>query len=211
MTKFEDLPANTRALILAKLASELHGQESPSIYHLAKQRRTDLMGVWRASVARQTNPFAQFQLRRCTRHNERVDERMSAQQTRITSAEPTAKTARLRPGLEIEALVRPSHRRGCLRGCHLSGHERAFRGIPGTVDSRAISAYTRSKRFCTGKIVLQTDPDQCAQMKFDNANGQLIEHLKPCEKDIRFDEHGRAMPMGTVHRLDAISKSFFGN
>ena len=67
------------------------------------------------------------------------------------------------------------------------------------------------KEIRTGKIVLQTDPDQCAQMKFDNTDGRLIENLKPCEKDLRFDERGRAMPMGTVHRLDAISKSFFGN
>jgi hypothetical protein len=67
------------------------------------------------------------------------------------------------------------------------------------------------KEIRTGKIVLQTDPDQCAKMKFDNTDGRLIENLKPCEKDIRFDARGRAMPMGTVHRLDAISKSFFGN
>jgi hypothetical protein len=67
------------------------------------------------------------------------------------------------------------------------------------------------KEIRTGKIVLQTDPDQCAQMKFDNTDGRLIENLKPCEKDIRFDARGRAMPMGTVHRLDAISKSFLGN
>jgi hypothetical protein len=67
------------------------------------------------------------------------------------------------------------------------------------------------KEIRTGKIVLQTDPDQCAQMKFDNTDGRLIENLKPCEKDIRFDARGRAMPMGTVHRLEAISKSIFGN
>jgi hypothetical protein len=29
MIKFEDLPTNTRALILAKLASELHGKNRP--------------------------------------------------------------------------------------------------------------------------------------------------------------------------------------
>ena len=57
MTKFEDLPANTRALILAKLASELHGQELPSIYHLAKQRRTDLMGVWRGICRKANQPI----------------------------------------------------------------------------------------------------------------------------------------------------------
>ncbi len=54
MTKFENLPANTQALILAKLANELHGQKSPSIYHLAKRRQTDVMGVWR-TICRKAN------------------------------------------------------------------------------------------------------------------------------------------------------------
>jgi len=54
MTKFEDLPANTQALILAKLASELHMQKSLSIHHLARQRRTDVMSVWRG-ICRKAN------------------------------------------------------------------------------------------------------------------------------------------------------------
>ena len=63
----------------------------------------------------------------------------------------------------------------------------------------------------TGKIVLQTQPEQCVQMKFDNSNGRFTDRLKPCEDQIRFDEHGRPIPMGTIHRLDAISRSFFGH
>jgi hypothetical protein len=63
----------------------------------------------------------------------------------------------------------------------------------------------------TGKIVLQANPDQCAQMKFDNANGRFTEGLKPCDNQIQFDEHGRPIPIGTIHRLDAISRSFFGH
>jgi hypothetical protein len=57
MTKFEDLPTNTRALILAKLASELQWKKSPSIYHLAKQRQTDLMGVWRGICRKANQPI----------------------------------------------------------------------------------------------------------------------------------------------------------
>jgi hypothetical protein len=56
MTRFEDLPANAQALILAKLAGELRGQKSPSIYHLAKQRRTDVMGVWRGICRKADQP-----------------------------------------------------------------------------------------------------------------------------------------------------------
>ena len=56
MTKFEDLPANARALILAKLAIELHGHQSLSIHHLAKQRRTDAMSVWRGICRKANQP-----------------------------------------------------------------------------------------------------------------------------------------------------------
>jgi hypothetical protein len=62
----------------------------------------------------------------------------------------------------------------------------------------------------TGKIVLQTSPGQCAEMKFDNTDGRFVDGLKPCDNQIKFDEHGRPIPMGTIHRLDAISRSFFG-
>jgi hypothetical protein len=56
MTKFEDMPGNAQALILAKLASELRAQNSFSIYHLAKQRRTDVMGVWRGICRKANQP-----------------------------------------------------------------------------------------------------------------------------------------------------------
>jgi hypothetical protein len=56
MIKFEDLPANTRALMLVKLASELNGQKSPSIYHLAKRQQTDVTGVWRGICRKANQP-----------------------------------------------------------------------------------------------------------------------------------------------------------
>lgn len=47
MTRFEDLPRNTQALILAKLAMEMDLHKSPNIHHLASKRATDVTGVWR--------------------------------------------------------------------------------------------------------------------------------------------------------------------
>lgn len=47
MAKFEDLPGNVRALILAKLAAELAAHKSANLYQLARLRRTDAMHVWR--------------------------------------------------------------------------------------------------------------------------------------------------------------------
>jgi hypothetical protein len=134
---------------------------------------------------------------------------MSAQQAQ--TARVAAKTARLRP-------VRKSKRwyvlvtvaAVCTVVIYLGTNSR-FGAFQAQSMAEPSAPASEVKEIRTGKIVLQTDPDQCAQMKFDNTDGRLIENLKPREKDIRFDARGRAMPMGTVHRLDAISKSFFGN
>jgi hypothetical protein len=136
---------------------------------------------------------------------------MSAQQAQTTRVEPGAKTARPRP-------VRKSKRwyvlftvaAICAALVYLGTNAR-FGAFQAQSIAEPSAPTSEAKEIRTGKIVLQADPDQCAQMKFDNTDGRLIENLKPCEKDIRFDARGRAMPMGTVHRLDAISKSFFGN
>jgi len=57
-----------------------------------------------------------------------------------------------------------------------------------------------------GRIVFQISPEQCRQMKFDNITGQIAAKSTPCEPVL--DSHGLPVPLGTLHRLDAISKSF---
>jgi hypothetical protein len=59
-----------------------------------------------------------------------------------------------------------------------------------------------------GTLTLQTDGNECELMKFDNETGRAIENTARCRKDVTLDAHGAPVPMGTVHRLDAISKSF---
>jgi hypothetical protein len=56
MTKFEDLPGNRQALILAKLALEMSTQNASNIQHLAKARQTDVMGVWRTVCRKAGQP-----------------------------------------------------------------------------------------------------------------------------------------------------------
>jgi hypothetical protein len=57
-----------------------------------------------------------------------------------------------------------------------------------------------------GRIILEIDPDQCRQLKFDNVTGQISGTSTPCES--AFDSHGEPVPLGTLHRLNAISQSF---
>ena len=55
---------------------------------------------------------------------------------------------------------------------------------------------------------MQTDENKCELMKFDNETGRTIENTARCRNDVTMDAHGAPVPVGTVHRLDAISKSF---
>lgn len=48
MIKFEDLPINARALILAKLAIELGAQNAVDIHHLARKTNIDVRRLWRS-------------------------------------------------------------------------------------------------------------------------------------------------------------------
>ena len=56
MQRFEDLPGNHQALILAKLAMEMTARNALSIHHLARTRQTDLMGIWRSICRKAGQP-----------------------------------------------------------------------------------------------------------------------------------------------------------
>jgi len=59
-----------------------------------------------------------------------------------------------------------------------------------------------------GKIVVQDGLNDCKQKKFDNQSGRISDDASPCDDRIVLDAHGVPVPVGTIQRLDAISKSF---
>jgi hypothetical protein len=59
-----------------------------------------------------------------------------------------------------------------------------------------------------GNIIIQPTAGQCERMIFDNKSGRFVEVSRSCNKERQFDEHSVPTPEGTIHRLDAISKSF---
>ena len=62
-----------------------------------------------------------------------------------------------------------------------------------------------------GSISQQTDKGRCELVKFDNYSGRTIEYSQHCETNVVRDAHGTPVPVGTVRRLDSISKSFLGD
>jgi len=61
-----------------------------------------------------------------------------------------------------------------------------------------------------GKIVVRDDLSHCKQMNLDNDSGRITDDPSPCDEQVSSDAHGIIVPKGTIHRLDAISKSFSG-
>lgn len=56
IVKFEELPANARALLLARLAVALQKQRSASIYDLAQTQLIDVMSLWRGICRKARQP-----------------------------------------------------------------------------------------------------------------------------------------------------------
>lgn len=74
-----------------------------------------------------------------------------------------------------------------------------FRRAPGA---------TASAPSRIGKIVLDSSPERCRQLSFDNDTGRIYPDDSPCEESVPRDAAGIPLPVGTLQRLEAISKAF---
>jgi hypothetical protein len=61
----------------------------------------------------------------------------------------------------------------------------------------------------TTKITKDLGGKECAQDIFDNQTGRMTRSTRPCDATA-YDSNGAPIPLGTIHRLDAINKSFSG-
>jgi hypothetical protein len=62
--------------------------------------------------------------------------------------------------------------------------------------------------FPTGTIA-ESDTPVCRRLTFDDKD-QIVRDVVPCDGSVR-DARGQPVPLGTIQRLDAISKSFAGH
>ena len=62
----------------------------------------------------------------------------------------------------------------------------------------------------TARITRDLDGKGCAQQVFDNQTGHMTTTPQPCPPMV-YDSNGFPVPVGTIHRLDSISKSFPGH
>ena len=61
----------------------------------------------------------------------------------------------------------------------------------------------------TGTIA-DGDIEFCKRLRFDD-HGRVFHDVVPCDQSSIRDARGQPVPVGTVRRLDAISKSFSGH
>ena len=60
----------------------------------------------------------------------------------------------------------------------------------------------------TASIVLNQGSKNCRHKLFDNQTGRFSDATTPCPPDVPLDANGNAVPSGTLHTLNEISKSF---
>ena len=83
----------------------------------------------------------------------------------------------------------------------------ALVGFSSTIFSRgSLAIAARSEALPTGAIA---DIEFCKRLKFDD-NGGVSHDVVPCDQSGTLDARGQPVPVGTMRRLDAISKSFSG-
>ena len=59
----------------------------------------------------------------------------------------------------------------------------------------------------SAKVFIDSGDGGCRQESFDNQTWRLTRSQQPCELTDR-DSNGNPVPSGTIHRLEAISKTF---
>jgi hypothetical protein len=72
------------------------------------------------------------------------------------------------------------------------------------------ASVTPGNGFDSAKVMIDSaDGNGCWQRAFDNQTWRMTRSQQPCDTTAR-DSNGIPVPSGTIHRLDAISKSFAG-
>jgi hypothetical protein len=81
---------------------------------------------------------------------------------------------------------------------------------PHLTNSPQLASVTPDNNSSSATITIDSaDGSGCRQQVFDNQTGRMTRSQKPCDTTAR-DSSGVPIPLGTIHRLDAISKSFSG-
>jgi hypothetical protein len=72
-------------------------------------------------------------------------------------------------------------------------------------DAEATDAFATSH---SGRILAETRSEQCELGTFNNDTGRISDESRHCENSVVLDSRGDPVPLTTIHRLDAIRKSF---
>jgi hypothetical protein len=83
-------------------------------------------------------------------------------------------------------------------------------GYSHSASSEPVALASNGPSQHTGTIIVHESGDHCKEIKFDNDTGKTLERQVRCDGQNVLDSQGVPAPAGTIHRLDAISRSFFG-
>lgn len=59
-----------------------------------------------------------------------------------------------------------------------------------------------------GAIVFDGETGDCKSFRFDNDSGRIIGSAETCDDRVVLGADGKPVPLGTLHQMEAIRKSF---
>lgn len=77
-----------------------------------------------------------------------------------------------------------------------------------SAQTRGATAATRVGDFRSATVITEGPAGGCRERVFDNQTGRMADATSPCGGATVLDENGVPVPVGTLHRMDAISRSF---
>jgi hypothetical protein len=122
-----------------------------------------------------------------------------------------------RPHAQPRSVARktgPQRRRGVIIGCCgallVAAVTAAVLMSRHSSPAPQIAMATPDGDFHIARIIRDSGGKECWQETFNNQTGRVTRSPQPCEAT-RYDSNGVPVPLGTIHRLDAIGKSFPGH
>jgi hypothetical protein len=78
-------------------------------------------------------------------------------------------------------------------------------GLDQILSRRVAPLPTRSHE---GVIVFDSEPENCKIIRFDNDTGRFVGLPEKCDDRVAIGSDGNPVPLGTLHHIEAIRRSF---
>jgi hypothetical protein len=147
-----------------------------------------------------------------------MSDKSATRRTRSDASSTTPTAAAVRPLPKLRSRAAQDHRRAVIiasitffaLALAVTAVVTTQFTMPTRQPLRTTDAPSRNDFRSAAIVTDSLDGKDCQRREFDNQTGRITEAAQPCNNGVVLDSNGVAQPIGTIHRLDGISRSFLG-